>query len=101
VTARVASTCPRSAGAAFTDVPSAALGWMKSKRLALSLAKKVPVRRPRRGARSLRGRPTRIVFDKWLGHRPLIDNDEARVPSNHPLERLFLVAGTNGEAIVL
>lgn len=101
MTTRVASTCPRSAGAAFTHVPSAALGLDEVEAARLVPTKNVSVRRPRRGARSLGGRPTRIVFDKWLGHRALIDNDEARVPSNHPLERLFLVAGTNGEAIVL
>jgi hypothetical protein len=50
---------------------------------------------------SLRRRSARIVFDKGLGHRPLVHDCEALVTGDHPLERLIFVARVNGEAVVL
>jgi hypothetical protein len=50
---------------------------------------------------SLRRRSARIVFDKGLSHQPLVDDYEALVASNHPLERLIFVPRVNGEAVVL
>jgi len=57
------------------------------------------------GAEQIRGSPrrrsARIVFDKGLSHRPLVDDYEALVASNHPLELLLFVTRINGEAVVL
>ena len=50
---------------------------------------------------SLRWRTARIVFDQWLGRRPLVDDDEPVVASDDPLKRLLFVARIDGEAIVL
>jgi hypothetical protein len=50
---------------------------------------------------SLRRRSARIVFDKGLGHRPLVHDYEPLVPGDHPLELLLFVTGINGETVVL
>jgi hypothetical protein len=45
---------------------------------------------------------TAMGFDeRTLGCRPLVDDKEPLVSSGHPLERLLLVAGIDGEAVVL
>jgi hypothetical protein len=49
----------------------------------------------------LRRRTARIVCDEGLGFGPLVHEDEPLIPHDDRLESLLLVAGIDGEAIVL